>query len=227
MRLRGFLLPYIVYRGEYVRADREGVRADLLKSERVRLTFSGGLGLPVNSDRNEARRGMPEINWVVELGPALNVQLADWNEGLTSLDLRLPVRAAFALDSGFDYIGAITSPNLRVTQRTAGGVTYRVSTGPLFATGDYHRFYYGVDPQYATPTRPAYRPSGGYSGWDFGASMVTFSGNWRLFAFAGADLIKGATFDQSPLIKQTSNWSVGLGAAYVFFKSSAMVRTDE
>jgi outer membrane scaffolding protein for murein synthesis (MipA/OmpV family) len=57
--------------------------------------------------------------------------------------------------------------------------------------------------------------------------MVTFSGNWRLFAFAGADLIKGATFDQSPLIKQTSNWSVGLGAAYVFFKSSAMVRTDE
>jgi outer membrane protein len=227
MRARAFVLPYIVYRGEYVRADRDGVRADLLKSDRVRLTFSGGLGLPVNSNRNEARRGMPEINWVLELGPALNVNLTSWDEGLTSLDLRLPVRAAFAIDSGFDYIGAVTSPNLRLTQRTQHGVTYRLSTGPIFATADYHRFYYGVEPQFATATRPAYRPSAGYSGWDLGASAVTFTGNWRLFAFAGADLLKGATFDQSPLIRQTSNWSVGFGAAYVFFKSKTMVRTDE
>jgi outer membrane protein len=227
MRARAFLVPYVVYRGEYLRADRDGVRADLLRTERVRLTFSGGLGLPVDSDDNEARRGMPDVDWVVELGPALNVNLAAWNDGLTSLDLRLPVRAAFALDSGFEYIGAIASPNLRVTQRTQHGVTYRVSTGPTFATADYHRFYYGVAPEFATATRPAFRPGAGYSGWDFGVNAVRFTGNWRLFAFAGADILNGATFEDSPLIRKTANWSVGFGAAYVFLRSSVTVRTDE
>jgi outer membrane scaffolding protein for murein synthesis (MipA/OmpV family) len=230
MRARGFPVPYLIYRGDWLRADREGLRAEFLKDEDVQFNFSAGLGLPVESDSNEARQGMPEIDWVVELGPAMNINLSRWDDGRAELDLRLPVRAALALDSGVEYVGAVFAPNLRATFRNidwAGGAQLRVSTGPLFATGDYHRFYYGVEPQFATATRPAYRPEAGYSGWDLSTSIVRFIGNWRLFGFAGADFIYGAAFEDSPLIRKRSNWSVGGGFAYVFFRSDERVTSRE
>jgi outer membrane scaffolding protein for murein synthesis (MipA/OmpV family) len=230
MRARGYPLPYVIYRGDWLRADREGLRAEFLKNDYVQFNFSAGLGLPVDSSRNEARRGMPEIDWVGEIGPAMNLRLSTWDGGRSELDLRLPVRAAFALDSGPDYIGAVFAPNLRATFRNvawAGGAQLRVSTGPIFATGDYHRFYYGVEPQYATSTRPAYQPDAGYSGWDLSASAVHFVGNWRLFGFAGADFIYGAEFEDSPLIRKRSNWSVGFGFAYVLFRSDERVKARE
>ena len=226
MRARGFVLPYVVYRGDVLRADREGLRARLLQGASVEFNVSAGLGLPVNSDRNEARRGMPEIDWVVEFGPAMNVKLMTWDGGRNDLVLRLPVRAAFALDGGADYIGAVFGPNLRASWRDVpalAGSTLRLSTGPLFATGDFHRFYYGVEPQFATATRRAYRPQAGYSGWEFGANVVRVSGDWRVFAFSGVDLIRGAEFDDSPLIRRRSNWSVGFGVAYVLARSGERV----
>ncbi len=210
------------YRGEVLRADRDGLRAEFLKSDRIEFNFSGGLGLPVNADRNLARRGMPEIGWVLEFGPAMNVKLATSDDGHHDLQLRLPVRAAFALDGGVDYVGTLFAPNLRATFRNvawAGGTQLRVSTGPVFATADYHRFYYGVEPQFATATRPAFEPKAGYSGWDLSASAARIVGNWRLFAFSGVDLINGARFEDSPLIRRSGNWNVGLGVAFVIASS--------
>lgn len=229
MRVRAFPLPYLVYRGDWLRADREGLRARLFEGERVQFNFSAAIGLPVSSRRNEARRGMPEIDWVGEIGPAMNLRLARWDGG-TELDLRLPLRAAFALDNGADYVGSVFSPSLRATFRDlpgTGGALLRVSTGPIFATSDYHRFYFGVEPQYATATRPAYRPAGGYSGWDLSVNAVKFSGRWRMFAFAGADLIGGAQFEDSPLIRQRTTWSTGFGFAYVFYQSEERVQSRE
>lgn len=230
MRVRAFPLPYLVYRGDWLRADREGLRARLFEGDRVQFNFSAGIGLPVSSRRNEARRGMPEIDWVGEVGPAMNLRLARWDGGRTELDLRLPVRTAFALDNGVDYIGSVFGPSLRVGFRgIAGseGTLLRIATGPLFATGDYHRFYYGVEPQFATASRPAYRPSGGYSGWDVSVNAVKFSGRWRMFAFAGADFIGGAQFEDSPLIRRRTTWSTGVGFAYVFYQSEERVQSRE
>lgn len=223
MRVRPLVLPYAMYRGDVIRADRDGLRAHLLVGERTQFTISAGLGLPVSSDRNEARRGMPEIDWVLELGPALNVSLATSDNGRNDLQLRLPVRAAFAVDGGVDYVGAVFGPNLRATFRDvpwAGGAQLRVSTGPSFSTGGYHRFYYGVAPAFATATRPAYEPRAGYSGWDLSFSATKMTRDWRFFAFSGVDLISGAVFDDSPLIRRRANWNVGVGVAYVMARSS-------
>jgi outer membrane scaffolding protein for murein synthesis (MipA/OmpV family) len=230
MRARAFPLPYLVYRGDWLRADREGLRAKLFEGDRVQFNFSAAIGLPVSSRRNEARRGMPEIDWVGEVGPAMNLRLARFDGARTELDLRLPLRAAFALDNGAEYVGSVFSPSLRATFRDlpgTGGALLRISTGPIFATADYHRFYFGVEPQYATATRPAYRPAGGYSGWDLSVNAVKFSGRWRMFAFAGADLIGGAQFEDSPLIRQRTTWSTGFGFAYVFYQSDERVQTRE
>ncbi len=222
---RGYALPlpYFVYRGERLRADRDGVRAEVIETDRVELNVSFGLGLPVRASRNDARRGMEELDWVVEAGPALNVKLARWEGGRNDLTLRLPVRAAFAVDGGLDSIGYVFTPSVRATWRGvpwAGEALLRLSTGPSFATRDYHRFYYGVAPQFATAARPAYEAGGGYSGWELSGSAVRIAGSFRLFAFAGADFVHGAAYEDSPLVRQKTNYSVGIGFAYVLARSS-------
>ena len=44
-----FLLPtpYFVYRGEFLKADRDGVRAQLFDSDRAELTVSAALSPPI------------------------------------------------------------------------------------------------------------------------------------------------------------------------------------
>lgn len=222
---RGYALPlpYFVYRGERLRADRDGVRAEVIETDRVKLNVSFGFGLPVRATRNEARRGMARLDWVLEAGPALDLELVRWEGGRNDLTLRLPVRAAFAIDSGLDPIGNLFTPSVRATWRGvpwAGGALLRLSTGPGFATRDYHRFYYGVAPQFATPARPAYEPDGGYSGWELSGTAVRIAGDVRLFAFAGADFVHGATYEASPLVRRRTNFTFGIGLAYLLARSS-------
>src|SRR5581483_7224905 len=53
------VVPYFIYRGRLVRADREGLKTKLLPEDRVRLDFSANLTTPVRN--NATRQGMPEL----------------------------------------------------------------------------------------------------------------------------------------------------------------------
>ena len=102
-----------------------------------------------------------------------------------------------------------------------------ITTGPIFATGKYHEYYYGVDPQFATAQRPAYSARGGYSGW---MGLVSLSRRYqRLWvgAFARYDALRGAVFDDSPLVRRQSSWMAGIAAAWVFAESDRMVDVFE
>lgn len=57
----GLLLPYLIYRGEFLRADRSGVEVRALKTPRyeIDIGFAGSFG--VSSDDIEVRRGMPGL----------------------------------------------------------------------------------------------------------------------------------------------------------------------
>jgi outer membrane protein len=61
-------VPSFVYRGERLRADRDGLRGELFETERVELNVSVGLGVPVRTNGNEARQGMRRLDPVVEAG---------------------------------------------------------------------------------------------------------------------------------------------------------------
>src|SRR5512140_3673774 len=56
---RGYVLPlpYLVYRGEILRMDRKGLYGILFQSDRVHLNISADGGVPVKSDKNQARSG--------------------------------------------------------------------------------------------------------------------------------------------------------------------------
>ena len=55
-------IPWFVYRGEIFRADRDGARARLFDSERVKVNLSVSGSVPVDSDRNRAREGMEDLS---------------------------------------------------------------------------------------------------------------------------------------------------------------------
>jgi outer membrane scaffolding protein for murein synthesis (MipA/OmpV family) len=225
-----FPTPYLIYRGDVFRADRNGVRGKLFDSERVELNVSLGLSLPVKSTDNDARRGMPNLKTSVEIGPSLDLNLWHSRTDRTRLDLRLPVRLAVTIESSPRAIGWIFSPNLNLDVANVGGLAgwnLGLMAGPLFATGRYHEYFYSIDEQFATAARPAYQASGGYSG---SMALASLSKRFRhvwVGAFVRYDRLDGATFENSPLVRRKDGIAGGLAVTWVFGESSTKVRSRE
>ena len=70
-----FPIPFFVYRGPILRADRDGARAILFSGRRVVVDVSLGASVPTKSKDDEARRGMPDLAGTFEIGPNLVVEL--------------------------------------------------------------------------------------------------------------------------------------------------------
>ena len=213
-------VPYAVYRGKILRADRDGARAVLLDSERFDFDLSVGASAPTRSRDNLARSGMPDLAPSVEIGPNLSLNLArgaGWK-----VDLRVPARAVFTLRSEPRVIGWTLSPVLNLDTQWRGW-NVGLQGGPLLATRRYHGYFYDVQAPYATPTRPAYAAPGGASGWAFtlGASRRIGEGWWG--AFVRADTLANAAFEPSPLIKKREHLTYGLAASWIFKASSERV----
>lgn len=218
---RGYLLPlpYVKYRGESLQIDREGARGKLFSSDRVRLELSASAGPPARSDDNEARRGMPDIDPTIEMGPVLEIILSRDDARDRSWSIHLPWRAVVATDlAHYEGIGWVFAPSLNYEMRR-GGWDLGAAVGPLYASEKYHDYFYEVTPDFASATRPAYDAAGGYSG-----SRLTFTASRRfrsfwVGAFARYDDLSGAAFDDSPLLKKETSFMAGVGIAWILAES--------
>jgi len=94
---KGIAAPYLIYRGDFLKADETGLRGRLLRSDRVELNVSVSGSLPTSSSDNRAREGMPDLDLMGEIGPSLRFKLARW-ANRNKLDLDLPIRAVFTTD---------------------------------------------------------------------------------------------------------------------------------
>jgi len=220
-------LPYIIYRGDILKIDRSGIYGRLFENDRVNLDLSVDAGVPVDSTKNAARQGMPSLDFVFEIGPALEICLWRSCNGDRKLQFRLPVRAVFSTDFGsIESRGGSAHPNLNFDIKNigpGGGWKFGVAAGLLYATERYHDYYYEVAPLYATSTRPAYDAQGGYSG-----SRVTLALSKRfqhiwLGAFARYDNLTGATFEDSPLVRSDHAFMAGLSVIWVLAESEQLV----
>ncbi|HJW82644.1 MAG TPA: MipA/OmpV family protein [Acidiferrobacterales bacterium] len=229
---RGYLLPlpYVIYRGDILRIDRSGIYSRLFETDRVHLDLSADAGVPVDSSKNSARLGMPNLDMVFEVGPVLEVCLWRTCAGDRKLQFRLPVRAVFSTDFGsIESRGGSTHPNLNFDIKnigSGGGWNFGLAAGPLYATERLHDYYYEVAPLYATGTRPAYDARAGYSG-----SRVTLALSKRFQrvwfgAFARYDTLAGATFEDSPLVRRDRAFMAGFGVAWIFAESGQLVDVE-
>lgn len=219
-------LPYLIYRGPRVSLDRGGLKAELLDKGRLQLDFSVNLSVPVRSDGNPAREGMPNLKPALEIGPQLLADLWNSPDGRNKLQLQLPLRYAFALSSSLRDAGFIFHPRLSLDMRDfAGnpGWNAGVIVGPMFATARHHEYFYTVAPQYATATRPAYEAGGGFSGTQLTLSLSKrFPKHW-FGAFLRADWLDGAVFKDSPLVRRSTTVAAGVAFTWIFAESADRV----
>jgi MipA family protein len=223
---RNWLLPvpYAVYRGDILRADRKGARALLFEHERVEFDLSLSASAPAKSSDDPARDGMPDLAATVEIGPKLDAVLArggDWK-----LDLALPLRAVVTVQSHLRAIGWSATPVINLDARVAGA-NLGVQAGPLWGDRRLHAYFYDVAPQYATATRPEYHAHAGYAGWQSTVALSRRSGRLWAGAYLRLDSVAGAAFESSPLVTSRRQWSGGLALAWVFATSDTLVSVDE
>jgi len=220
-------VPYVVYRGESVKVDDDR-RIRGLFGEGVELEFSLN-GSPPAKD-NDARRGMPDLDATLEIGPSLNIALLRSKNGAEKLELRLPVRAVIASDfSHFRHSGWIFQPNLSLDfKNILGNRGWKLGLqGSLIYTDRrYNQYFYAVDPIFATPERPAFDPGGGYAGTTLLAALSRRFPNFWVGAFAKWDSVSGAVFADSPLVKTRSNLSGGFAIAWILGASTVKVEAE-
>jgi outer membrane scaffolding protein for murein synthesis (MipA/OmpV family) len=222
--------PYFVYRGEYLKADRNGLRGTLFDSDRVEVSLSANATLPVNSENNAARSGMDDLNPTVELGPTVSMNLWQSNDRRLKLDFRTPVRTSITLESSPKQIGWVFAPNLNLDIKDPAGFAgwnLGMLAGPLFSSRKYNDYFYSVSAADATATRRAYSAPGGYSGSQFTMALSKRYARYWVGGFLRYDTLAGARFEDSPLVKKTNAVSAGFAITWVFGESSRMVNASE
>ncbi|MGZ5715884.1 MAG: MipA/OmpV family protein [Caldimonas sp.] len=221
-------LPFVAYRGRFFRADRDGARAILFAGRRIVVDVSLSASVPTRSNHSDARQGMPDLPGTFEIGPNLNVELWQSDDRRFKLDLRLPVREAVTLETPPRAIGLTFSPNLNLdVRRFAGAWNLGMLAGPLYADRRYHEHFYGVAPEFATASRPAYRAPAGYAGWRATTAFSRRLGNAWLGGFVRYDDLHGAAFEPSPLVRRERAFTAGLGISWIFAVSSQRVLADD
>jgi MipA family protein len=223
-------VPYIVYRGKFLKADRDGVRTQLFNRKYAELSVSAGGSLPVNSDDNEAREGLRDLKPTLELGPALELHLWRSQNQKIKLDLDIPVRFPVTVESSPRSIGVVVGPRLSLDVADFAGYAgwdFGFSIGPNYADSKYHDYFYEVAPRFATADRPAFDAGGGYSSTAALAAISKRFPKYWIGAFLRYENLKGATFEDSPLVKRQSAVVAGLGFAFIIGRSKRTVEVDE
>ena len=214
-------IPYVEYRGDFFKADREGVRGSLFNSERTELSFSASGSPPSKSEGIERRQGMPDLKPSLEVGPQLSLLLSPPQDKSVTLKLRLPLRQAVTLGGKPENAGVTFSPNLNwdfANPWGMAGVNLGLVVGPIFTSKKQNDYFYTISSQYATSARPAYEARSGYAGSQFLVSLSQKIGDAWLGSYIRYDSLRGAVFEKSPLVAKRDYLTAGFAVSYVFAK---------
>jgi len=222
-------MPYVIYRGDFLKIDRARVRGQIFQSDKVELDVSVNGSVPVSN--NGARQGMPNLDPTFEIGPSLNIMLYETESNQAQVELRLPLRATIASD--FSYlrdVGWIFQPLLNLDVQDVFGQTgwsLGTAIGPVFTDRRYNQYFYGIDAQYSRPDRSAYSAHGGYAGTQFVVAMTKRFPTFWTSGFMKLDTLRGAAFEASPLVRTRQYATVGFAITWIFAESSTRVEEEE
>jgi MipA family protein len=222
-------LPYFVYRGEVFRSGRDGVKGIFFRSGRLQsdVSMSGTPPVPRN---NEARDGMPYRGALGEIGPALRYSLLPPNS-LDSLYLRGSVRAAMSLNvydnmqsSSEGFRGVLDLVYDNRTFLESRKVRFGGSVAADYMSREYCDFYYGVARQYETDARSHYRARGGYGGFSVSGYITKdLTKRISIAAYASWANVSGASFADSPLVRDENNLTLACALTWQLLESSKPV----
>ncbi len=218
---RALALPYVIYRGRYLRADSEtaGLRAVKTPLYEIDVGVAGSFGS--SSNRIEARRGMPSLGTLVEFGPRLKVNLGG-TPASGRWRAEIPLRGVFDLSDGAAHRGLSFEPEIGFDRRTRAGLRYSVAISALISDRRLAQTFYSVSPAQATATRGAYDAKSGLVAWRASGFVSTdLTRDLTVFGFLRADSVAGAANRDSPLVRRTTGASAGVGLSYTWLRSAS------
>lgn len=211
-------IPYFIYRGERFSMDRRGMRGMLFSNDIVELNISADFGIPVDSDKNAARVGMEDLDFMLHVGPSLEFTLHEESDYGDYFEVILPAQAVISMDlSDPGTHGWLMYPHINYVKR--GRWTFNIAAGPMFATREYHQYYYGVSAADATAQRANYRAEGGYTGARSSLSIARRISDMWLGAFVRYENLSGAAYADSSLVRRDETLVVGFGVSWVMLRS--------
>ena len=223
--------PYFIYRGETIRIGEGSIaRAVAIDKDWYELDLSLAGSFNANSEDNEARAGMPDLDFIFELGPQLRLRLSKFEfeqHGKGELFLNLQARAAFSTDfSGINNRGYVFQPVLSYRQRgwLSEKTALSFSLSPIWATEKLNDYFYQVDSDFVTDQRQAYDSKSGYLGTNLSVGLsFNATEDIRIFTFARASLHSGSANENSPLFREKSTYAYGIGMVWRLWESEEKV----
>jgi len=218
---RALVLPFLVYRGDVIRADRNGLGARMVHTDRVEIDVGFAGSLPASSNDIALRRGMPDLGTLVEFGPRAKWRITEPAPG-QRLALEVPLRAVLEWRGGVNAVGYALEPNLSWEQTAPGNWRVRSALSAVIGDQALNDYFYAVPEAYATATRPRYSAQAGLI-----STRISLDGSKqlspdvRVFAFARYDSYQGSANPTSPLFAQTQGRSLGLGLSWTLGRSDA------
>lgn len=220
-RIRTIVVPQFRYRGLRLRSDEEdNMKARLLFNNTYGFDLSGSGAFSSKSDKNEARKGMNDLDWVLELGPRFYYFFVRTNQ----LWVRafLPVRAAFSSDlTSATYQGLVFAPaiNLRYYFDDSKFNSLIFVITRTYTTHHLQEYYFNVDERYVTPTRPRYKAVSGYMSTNSALAYIYEKGQLGVYSGFGVSSFKGSANAGSPLHRAEYTFAAFFGVSYLFYQS--------
>jgi outer membrane scaffolding protein for murein synthesis (MipA/OmpV family) len=226
-------LPYVIYRGKILRANREGVRGVFLDSPQFELSLSFWGNPPVKG-KSSARKGMEDLDAIIEAGPALKWYFAGRSPD-NPLYLQAALRGACSIDfeGGLDitYQGLHGTLNLVYRNQLlfkAQKLSFGVNLGVDFADGGLNGYIYDVPLADARPDRPFYDASGGYAGASLSVSLIKkLTDRFSLVLYSRWENLTGAAIEDSPLVKQDNDVVLAFALIWKIAESKRTAQASE
>jgi len=227
---RVIALPFFIYRTPVFRFGGGGVRAVAIEKPRVKLDLSIGGSLNASSDGDGVREGLPDLDFLFEIGPQLEVRLFDrklQSGGRLRGRFTSELRAVFATDfRKVSSQGLVAEVGVGVNYGNVrgSGIDLITAIDVTFANEKLQDYFYEVDPEFVTENRAAFDAKGGY------LETNIFAGigfrplrNVRVFTGFFSGFFEGARNQDSPLFETTTQTGFALGIVWTIKTSDTYV----
>lgn len=227
---RTVALPFFIYRGPRWRLGGGGLSAVAIEQPRVRLDLSIGGSLNASSAGNRARAGMPDLDFLFEIGPQIQVSLLqrEMSRG-GSLQIQFSAELRAVLSTDFRQVrarGAVIEAGFGGVYRDfrRSGIDLLASVKTSLASERLQDYFYEVGEEHATSVRPSFDARAGYleTGVFAGVGLSPMD-KVRLFAGVFTDWFEGARNDDSPLFETDSSTGFAIGVIWTLKQSRERV----
>ncbi len=231
---RGFLVPWFIYRGDKVRFQDGGLKVIALQNQRVTIDVSISGSLNADSDNTPLREGMPDLDYLLELGPKVDVRLWEQDHSddqRSKLNWSTALRLAVSTDfSSLSSRGPVLGSRLTYRRQgmNGGATSFSASLEGLWTGEKFMDYFYAVDQQFVTPDRPAFDAEAGYLGSSLSFGLGhRFNENVRGFIGLSFAFHQGAKNTDSPLFENETNTGIFGGISWRLKQSKKTIKVFE